>query len=327
MSALDVQLGAGDESAYGTTVTPSRFFDTYRNPDGISAEWGRVDSAGMRPGQRTARSDRFVNYIKAASGDIEVEVLTKGFGFWLKHMMGAVTTVAGAAGEVNTHTATMGDLQGKSFTAQIGRPFNPSGQVQPFTLSGGKITSWELANSVEDFLICTLSCDFQAEDVATPLAAASYPAAAQSLSWVGGSVTIAGTPFDVSEFSLSVNNNMNVDRRYIRGNALKKEPVEGLREVEFKMTADFNDLTQRARVASATAAGALAEIVGTWTGPVQEGTTTTPLLRVRVPAARFDGFSVKGGPDPMTQELTGKGLWDGAASTVTIDYLSLDATP
>lgn len=327
MTALDFQLGAADETAYATAVTPARFFDTYRNPDGITAEWGRVESEGMRPGQRTARSDRFAVYPMGASGDLEVEVLTKGFGFWLKHMLGAVTTTAGAVGEVNTHTATMGDLQGKSFTAQVGRPFNPSGTVQPFTYPGGKVTSWKLANSVEELLVCTLSCDFQTEDTATALAVASYPTGAQSLSWAGGVVTVGGTAFDVSEVSVSVNNNMKTDRRYIRGSALKREPIEGLREVEFSMTAAFDSLTQRNRVASATSAGALAAIVGTWTGPVMEGTSTFPLLRVTIPAGRFDGFSVSGGPEPLEQELTGKGLWNGTDSPVTLEYLSLDAAP
>jgi hypothetical protein len=327
VSALDFQLGAADETTYATAVTPARFFDTYRNPDGINAEWERLESQGMRPGQRTARSDRFAVYPKGASGDLEVEVLTKGFGFWLKHMLGAVATTAGAVGEVNTHTATMGDLQGKSFTAQIGRPFNPSGVVQPFTYPGGKVTSWELANSVEELLVCTLSCDFQTEETATALAVASYPSGANSLSWAGGAVTVGGTAFEASEISVSVNNSMDVDRRFLRSTALKREPIEGMREVEFSMTAAFDSLAQRNRVASATAAGALAEIVATWTGPVQEGATTTPLLRVRIPAGRFDGFSVSGGPDPMTQELTGRGVWNGTASPVTLEYLSLDATP
>lgn len=328
MTALDFQLGVADEGAtYATTTTPTRFFDTFRNPDGISMEWGRVESEGMRPGQRTARSDRFAPYPMGASGDLEVEVLTKGFGFWLKYMLGSVATVAGAAGEVNTHTATMGDLQGKSFTAQIGRPFNPSGVVQAFTYPGGKVTSWELSNSVEEMLVCTLSCDFQTEDVATALAVASYPTGANSLSWAGGVVTIGGTAFDASEVSVSVNNNMKTDRRYIRGNALKREPIEGMREVEFSLTAAFDSLVQRNRVASASASGAVAAIVGTWTGPVQEGTSTTPLLRVTVPAGRFDEFSLSGGPDPMEQELTGKGLWNGTASPVTIEYLTMDATP
>lgn len=326
MTALDFQLGAADESTYGTIATPVRFFDTYRNPDSITAEWGRVESEGMRPGQRTARADRFAAYPMGASGDLEVEPLTRGFGFWLKHMLGTVVTTAGAAGEVNTHRATMGDLFGKSFTAQIGRPFNPSGTVQAFTYPGGKVTSWELSNTVEELLVCKLSCDFQTEDTATALAAASYPASANVLSWAGATVTIAGSAFEASDFSVSVNSNTKTDRRFLRGSALKREPVEAMREIEFKMTAAFDTLAQRNRVASSTAAGAVAAIVATWTGPVQEGTSTFPLLRVTIPAGRFDEFSISGGPDPMEQSLTGKGVWDGTNSPVSIDYLSLDAT-
>jgi len=327
VSALDFQLGVSDESVYGTIVTPTRFFDTYRNPDSITAEWGRIESEGMRPGQRVARSDRFAAYPIGASGDLEVEPLTRGFGFWLKHMLGAVTTTAGAAGEVNTHRATMGDLFGKSFTCQVGRPFNPSGTVQPFTYFGGKVTKWELSNSVEKLLVAKLSCDFQGEDVATALATASYPASAQVLSWAGAAVTIAGAAFEPSDISVSVDSGAKTDRRYLRGSALKREPVEQMRDVEFKMTAAFDGLSERNRVASATTAGALASIVATWTGPVREGTSTFPLLRVTIPAGRFDKFDLKGGPAPMEETLTGKAMWDGTNSPVTIDYLSMDATP
>lgn len=325
MTALDFQLGVADETVYGTSVTPTRFFDTYTNPDGIKTKWGRVESQGIRPGQRVALSSRFAAYPMGASGDIKLEPLTKGFGFWLKYMLGTVTTVAGAAGDVNTHTAVMGSLQGKSFTAQLGLPFNPSGTVQPFTYPGGKVTGWELSNKVDELLACTLSCDFQTEDVVTALATASYPTAANIFSWAGGSVTVGGTAFEVSDVSVSVKNNQAVDRRYLRANPLKKEPIEALREVDFKATAAFDSLAQRNLVASATAAGAVAQVVLNWVGPIMEGTTTTPSLQVTVPACRFDDFSLKGGPAPLEQSLTGKGMWDGTNSPVTVVYKSLDA--
>lgn len=322
---LDYQLGVGTEAAYGTPVTPTRFFDTWTNPAAIEMSYGRVESAGMKVGQRTGRSDRFIPYPQGGSGDIEIEVLTKGFGFWLAHMLGSVATVAGAAGEVSTHTGTWGDTFGKSFTAQLGLPLNPSGTAQPMTYHGGKVTKWSLASKAEGLLVATLSCDFEdVDDTATALAVASYPTGANQLSWVKGEVKVAGVVVDVTEVEVSQDNGLNVDRRYLGASPLKKQPTDGRREVEFSLSADFDSLTQRNRVASATAAGAVAEIVGTWTGPVMEGTSTTPLLRVTLPAARLDKMKLSGGPDPLTQQLTGVGL-DNGTSPVRIEYLTMDA--
>lgn len=323
---LDYQLGVGTEAAYGTPVTPTRFFDTWTNPAAIEMSYGRVESAGMKAGQRTERSDRFIPYPQGGSGDIEIEVLTKGFGFWLAHMLGSVATVAGAAGEVSTHTGTWGDTFGKSFTAQLGLPFNPSGTAQPMTYHGGKVTKWSLASKAEGLLVATLSCDFEDVDTATALAVASYPTGANQLSWVKGEIKVAGVVVDVTEVEVSQDNGLNVDRRH-HGRVLKGQPTDGRRKSEFSLTADFDSLTQRNRVASATAAGAVAEIVGTWTGPVMEGTSTFPLLRVTLPAARLDKLKLSGGPDPLTQQLTGVGLHpeSTATSPVKIDYLTMDA--
>jgi hypothetical protein len=226
---------------------------------------------------------------------------------------------------VNTHTARPGDLDGKSLTVQVGRPFYTGTTVQPFTYAGGKVASWELSNSNDGNLMCTLSMDFATEDTATPLAAASYPTGIETFSWVGGLVTIAGTQFDVMEASVSGDNALNTDRRYLRNNPAKKEQVESdYRSGEFSLTADFDSLTQRNRVASATAAGAVAQVVLSWTGKTLAGTTTFPSLTVTL-NGRFDGFEANvGGPEAITQALSGTYL---GASAIQIDYKTIDAAP
>jgi hypothetical protein len=322
MSALDAQLGIAEETAFGTATTPNRFLEF--TSEGITATYGRSESNGLRPGRLYRSESRFTTYPEGAEGDVELEVASKGFGLLMKHMLGQIAT-SGAAGTGFTHTATPANLKGKSLTVQVGRPFYSGDSVQPFTYRGGKVTEWELANSVEDNLMCTLSMDFVEEDTTVALAAASYPTGLETLAWVGGQVTIDGAEFDVTEASVTGTNSLKTDRRYLRKNPRKKEQVgEDYRGGEFNLTADFDNLTQRNRVAAATAAGALATIVLEWEGKVPFVAAVVPKLTVTI-LGRFDTFEANvDGPEAVEQSLGGVYL---GPSAISMAYLTADATP
>lgn len=326
MGGMDHQLGVFDETVYGTSGTPARFFE-YES-ESISESEGRTEGDPLRVGSGFVRNDRFTPYFEGASGNLQLAVMTKGFGFWLKHMMGAVATTGPAETSVYTHTATEGANLGKSFTLQVNRPFNPAGTNQPFLYKGGKVTDWELSNSVEDNLMLDMGLDFQQVDTATALAAASYPTNMENFTWAGGAVLVGGSAYDVTEFSLKVDNGLKTDRRQIRANTDKKEPTASRREGSFSIKADFESMAQRNRAHATTRAGALAAIVATWNGPTLLGSTLFPQLKVTIPAGRFDEW--KGstdGPDAIKQELSGAIRYDGSASPVTIAYATADTTP
>jgi hypothetical protein len=326
MGLMNFQLGAADESTYGTAVTPARFFE-YESED-ISESYGRTESDPLRTGSGIIRSDRFTPYFAGAAGTVQMSVMTKGFAYWFKHMLGGVATTGPVETSVYTHTATEGAIETKSFTLQVNRPFNPSGTDQAFTYRGGKITEWTLSNSVDGNLLLDLGMDFQQVSTATALATATYPTNMDNLTWVGGVVTIGGTPLDVTEFSVKWSNGLNVDSRQIRGNADKKEPQRGPCELTFDLSAQFDTLANRNRAAATSRAGALAAIVATWTGPTLLGTTIFPQLQVTLPAARFDEWSgAVEGREAITQSLSGVGRWDGTSSPVSIVYKSADVTP
>lgn len=324
MSALDAQIGVADETTVGTIATPTRFVEFVS--EGLEAQYATIDSNGLRPGRRYRSLTRSTKYIDGAEGDLELEVGSKGFGFFLKHMLGtAAAPVGPTADGAYTHTFTPGPLAGKSFTTQVGRPFT-GGTVQPFTYAGCKVDTWELANSNDDNLTCTLGVVAVSEDTTTGLAVASYPTGLETFSWVGGSVTIAGTSFPlVTEVSVSGNNNLDTDLRYLRNSTVKGEAREnGYREGEFSMTAEFDSLAQRNRVASATVAGAMATVVCRWEGKAPIGGTTYPALVVTL-NARFDTFTATvGGPESLMQELGGV---YGDTGALSIDYITTDATP
>lgn len=324
MTTLNTQLGIVDESTYGTPVVVTRFYEF--NSESIQLQMGRVESAGLRTATRVLRSDRFEPYRIGAAGRVNLDVPTKGFGLLLKHMMG--TAAIGTITDSNyTQTFTVGSLLGDFFTLQLARPFNPAGTVQPFTYHGCKVTDWTLSCDLDGFLTADVGIDAEDEDTSTGLATASYASDTRCFSFVGASATIASTSIELKNFSVSGNNALDTDRRYLRSSALKKEPVEnGMRTYEWSATADFSSLDQYNRFNSATRAGAVAAIVATFDGPIAHGGTTVPRVEVTIPVARFDAVDVNvSGPEALMQDMSGVALFDGTNSPVTITYRTTDA--
>ena len=331
MAVEKFQVGFKKESTYGTAVTVDRFSEFVSEK--IKPMSGRVKSNGMRSGQRVRRKDRQVPFKQGAAGPVVVEVLSSGFGFWLEHLLGTVGT-SGPTDSAYTHTGTLGTLLGKSFTFQSNRPFHPANTDQAITFEGGKIPKWKLSNKVGEVLQIELETDFEDWLTATALASASYPTAAEPLSFVGGTVTIAGSSVDVSEVEVSCDNKLyglsgTDERRYLRGSPLHKEPVEGpMREIGWTLGCDFESLTQFNRVHSQTAAGAVATIVLTWAGSILIGSASVASLTLTIDEASFDDFdSTIDGPTPLHQKLSGAGLYDGSTSPITMAYVSGDSTP
>ncbi len=323
MSGLFSQVGFADEGTYNTAVAVSRFYEFTK--EGIEGKYERIESKALRSGTRVLRSDRFQVNPKGANGSIEFEVLNKGFGYFLKHMLGTVTTTG--AGPY-THTGTVSDLTGKFFTTQVGRTKVGTISPDPYTYSGGKVANWTIMNATDGILMLNLGLDFATETFtgsgAFALQAASYPATAELFTFTGGTIQIAGTSVEVNDVSFKGENGLSLDRYFIRSSAVKKEPIEKeMRKYMFDLTLDYLSTAQYARVASATAAGALATISATWTSP------TGSVLAVTAPAARFDnGTPNVESADLLNQKLGGMLLDPGTgASPITIAYTTPDVTP
>lgn len=325
--AVETQLGVKNETTWGTAVTVDRFFPLIS--ESMAPTVDRIESEARRAGQLVQRDDLSLGVYKGSAGSVEIPVLSKGFGWWLRQMLGTVST--GTVSDSSyTHTGTMSTLLDKSFTMQINRPFHDAGTNQAFTYEGCKLTSWELTAAVDDEVKLSAEVDAENESTATALATASYATGMEMFSWAhaASTVTIAGTAVPITEFSLSVDNALKTDRYYIQGSGLKRQQVAaGYREVEWSMACDFASLTQYERMIAATNAGQYAQIVVTLKAPTLIGTTTYPTLVITIPKARFDAVEIDaGGMDPATQSLSGVARFDGTNSPVTIAYTSADST-
>lgn len=327
MSTLaKIQAGAKTESTYGTAVVCDRFWEITK--DSVQARHGRIQSNGMASGRRVRSSARGGVYTQGADGTVEMEILTKGFGWWLAHMLGGSAT-SGPTDSKYTHTGTIGTLLGKMFTYQSNRPFASADTDQPYTFEGGKIKSWEIAQEAEGLLMFSADLDFEDYKTATGLASASYPAGAENFHFAQCAITLAGSAFNVKGFKVGLDNKLNVDRRFILSAGLKKEPLENdFRELSWSVTdRDFDDLTEFNLFKSATLAGTMATIVATWTCPTLIGASSTPTLVLTIDNAQFETWeSTIDGPGTLVQQVGGTGLFDGTDSAITIAYGSADAT-
>jgi hypothetical protein len=323
-------FGIGSETTYGTAVNVNKFFEI--TSESLKGNYTRQQASALS----AAYVDRFDRYgiaRKGAGGSVDIEVLTKGFGNWLRFMMGTVATSGPAESNAYTHTGTIGSLVGDAFTAQVGRA-TVDGTIVPWTYEGGKVTDYTFSNAVDQTLKCSIGMDFEAESSPTSPSGAyalqtNVPVTgAEVLAWQGGTISIAGAAADISEISVKVENALNVNRFYINSAASKKEPTQdGKRAVTFSVKTPYASNTFWQRVASATAAGATAVISAQWTGLTLLGTTIYPSLKIDIPVARFDdGGPAVGGPGMIDQSFSGVGLYDGTNSPITVTYVTGDAT-
>lgn len=319
MGAFDFQMGAIDEVSFGTPLTVTRFFEYNGDAVPFKPIAGRTEGNPLRTPSRARRALRVVPYLDHVEGTFPIDVMTKDFSFWLKHMGGSVVT-AGAG--PYTHTLTEGTssaLVGKSFTGQVNMPFHPTGTNQSLTISGGKVPKWKISAAVDEMVTCELDIWAASMTTGTALATASYTASAANFAWVHGVVTIGGSAVDLISFDVEVGQGYNLGRAQIRGNAAKKEPTPGPLSITWSAECDFESLTQWNRVHATSAASLSAAIVATFTNG-------TDLITLTLPAARFDELSFGGDLGGLQQSLGGVAEYDGSTSPYTLVVTSSQAT-
>jgi hypothetical protein len=321
MGAFDQRLGVKNETTFNTPVVVDRFFEYNGDPVPVAPVAGRTEGNPMRTGSTFRTASRFVPYTDHAEGTVELDVMNKGFGFWLQHLLPSVATTGT---NPYTHTATEGSDTsasiGKSFTAQFNAPFHPAGTNQSLTFSGGKVPKWTLGNDVDGMLTLSLDLWFASFTTATALATVSYPSSMSNFAWSHGVISIGGSAVDINSITVEVDRGFDLDRKKIRGNTAPKEPTPGQASGTFSVEADFESLTQFNRVHSSTVAGAVAAITGVWT-------SGTDVVSLTISAGRFDEFSFGGDRGGLTQELSGVVEYNLTDSPVTLALTNSDVTP
>ncbi len=309
-SGMNSSFGLSSEVTYGTYVAPTRWLPHVKAPLDHAIE--RLESEGIMAGRRVLDADQWSAGNIDVKLPLEVEVYDRSIGLLFTHMFGSVVTTGSGP---YTHTFTPGDLTGKSFTGQIGTPNTTDGTVHPFSLLGCKVEEWELG--LEAGKTATLGLDIIAKSVTTAqsLAAVSYATGIGiGMTFVGASVTLAGSAYKTEKVTLKGNNGLNTERRFIGDQAID-EPLEaGLREYSGTISSEFFDLTAYNRfVNGTTAALVIAMAKGT--------ATATITMNVRV-----DGEAPKvEDRDVVKNDLPFKCIGDTDAGAITAVLVNGDS--
>lgn len=325
----------GNESAYGTPVAATKGYECVS--ESVEGDYSnKLVSEANRPGKYLASANRIKANHKGASGDITLEGGNKGLGFWLRHMLGNAVTGVTTAG-VTAHTFTVGDTRGKSFTYQK-EVVDSEGAENIKTYQGGKISEWEITNTIDDYLKLNLSLDFQKET----LGAGSGPLAKQTPTYVEDDadfkpfdlaeavLTFGGTALSVKDISIKGTMGLALER-YFNGSHLKKEPIQGpRREITIELTTELENLAQQIRAASLNEAASQAALVVTWTatnpeagGGVSSLTVTFPAVSILTASAPLEDMNavIEQKITAMVAEPTsGQG-----SEPVTVVYVTPDA--
>ena len=235
MAALsDSSLGLANESTYGTSATPTRWYEFTDHSFDVTKN--TVQGAGLRVGTRVNRSARRQLVTASAKGDFTAEITTKGFGLLFESMLGtsAVTLVSGSTYQHN-FTLSQTSTTIPSRTIQTGT-IQADGTVLPVTYVGATCASWEI--DINNGGLATLKTTWDAKDwsTATSYTAPSYTATpnlyhfGQAAITVGGTVTAPTTTAlatggtavtNVRSFKLSGENGLQ-DGRWVFGGAGRK---------------------------------------------------------------------------------------------------------
>lgn len=335
MSSINSQFGAKAETTHGTEVVVDRF-------------WPAME-AGFTPDRHTADEEglRATGWVELMSGTrvakaggslkAQFEVMTAGFGWWLRFMLGTTATTGPVDTAAYTHTGTIGSMYGDSFTAQINTPLFPAGTNQVMTFLGCKIPKWdlELKPGEGNKLIFSPEIDYVSMDDDTALASASYATAAPYTWFDVSTLTLGGTAIDLNSLKISVDNNLKTKDYKLKttGNIAAEQTHAGRRKVTVDIEADFAALATwwnryRATAAASTAAQLILTLTCADTGLTIPTSSTQPSLTITIPKLRVDKIAdlmAKGG-EGVVIKATCEARWDASNSPITIAFVSSDTT-
>lgn len=313
-SGLNAQLGFAAETTWGTPVTVTKFVPLVS--ESLTKDVARLESSGIIAGRRVLSTNQFTGGDITVSGDVNMELALHGVGSLWKWAVGSSTTTSTGGTAPFTHTITPGDLTDDHVTFQVGRP-DTGGTVDAFTYSGCKCSSWELAAKAGELVTASFSVVGKDEATNTALASATFTNGVDmSFTYINGSITIGGSSVNVKEFTLSGDNGLVDDRRFL-GSATISEPLEAaLREYGAELTCEWNGFTQYNRFV----AGSTAALVATFSAGASASFTITSTVR-------FDGSTPNvEGTEVLEQSIPVKCVGGTDAAAITIAIVNSDST-
>lgn len=337
-SGLDAQFGFKAETTWGTAVTVDKFLEF--SSESLTNEPTFLEPTGLRPGVKHKRASRVRISRRSVTGDVQLEVATRGMGTIWKHCLASgsgSTPVQVASTTAYKQVHTPGGFVGFGLTMQVGRP-EPSGTVRPFTYAGCKVASWEFSLSDSEVPMLTLNVDGRSESTATALATASYTSGATVFDFSQATLELGGTAATTSglcevtggtavativrEINISAETPM-ANERFGLGNAgLKAEQLENdTPTITGTLTAEFNKTEFYDVFTANTTQPLVLRLEGAAIGVSGEVDT----LEFLMPAVKFKAAApTVEGPDIVAMNVDFEAYADGTNAPIQILVISAD---
>jgi hypothetical protein len=315
-------LGVAAESTFGTAVAPTTRFEVLS--ENIKLKQDYIESKSLKGSRRYLSNNGHIAAKSSVEGDIEIEIPSKGAGFWFKQLMGTSSSslVSGATTRYKHTFIADSALDTTSFTAEIQRT-DVTGQAHRFVYAGCGLKDLELDCKVGEIATMKMSVYGKSEAVSAAAAqSASYPASTP-LVFSGAAITVGGSSVPVKDFSLKMENGRKADRYFLGDTTPNKMIEANMRSAEGKIGVEWTGLTQYNRFVNHTTSAALVAKFSTQTGI--EG-SNLGYVQVTIPAVVFTGETPVGGGDIIEQSIDFKALDNGTDEPVTIEYVSLDTS-
>jgi len=267
----DCSINAKPEVTYKTAVTPDRAYEFTDE----SLKWvpNIVQGEGLRAGSFTDRSARRVVPNGDGEGDITMEIVSKGFGYWWQACMGAgvSTLVAGSTQQQNFTWAK----QPSSLTIQKAS-IRADGTVDPLTLKGCMVTQFVITFNNAGLVTLQVSFDIGDYDTVTAFAPLTYATSPNlfhfgQFSVATGAFTAptttalpsAATPLTgVRSLSITANRNPVDDRFNALATGRKDQPIGTKFDITGSMDIEYVSVAQRDAFLNQTAQSLVAKVEG-----------------------------------------------------------------
>jgi Phage tail tube protein len=319
-SGIGSQLGIAAETTFNTPVTVTRFYEF--TSENLNYNKRVAVGMGLRAGGQLPRSQRRVVTTTDVTGDIVLDLPTRGLGLLLGQAMGTSPSPTTVTTGVYSYSFTLGDVYTRSFTAQVGVP-QYGGTVTPKTVGGAKIQGFELGVAVGGIATGKFTIDAASLTTSTALATASYSPISNLFHFAQGAITVAGSSVaNIKDFTVTVGNTLKADRYNLGASGIKAEQViGGFRKISGKLTAEFTDTT----LLAAFLADTTTALVLTFTGATI-ALGQSEKLSITIPAAKFNADTPNvQGPGVVDLSMTFEAYDDGTNQPLTIVYQTADA--
>lgn len=323
MSGYLAKLQTGLEVAYGTAAALDRAHEFVS--EGLELSIGEAESKGIRSGDYAPRDSRTRHTTRTVSGDIDLEVETKGFGRWFKMLTGdsSIAQIGATTAYKQTHIpgATL-----PSATVQVSKPLD-DGTASYFTYLGCVVTAAKFSISPQEIMGVALSLDGRNQSKIIAGGAATYPSANEVFDYAQGVITADAVPLGyVTSADFSITNALKTDRHFLGGAGLKNKPVRN-GDIEVAGTLNIDWSAEADALHELWLANTAMEIVWDFTGAaIVGGGGAEYQLTITLPAVRLQGKDpTVGGKDLISLGLPFRARKDESSALYTIEYTSNDA--